>query len=247
MSLSMFQKVLSIGSLLEDDGVKQSPQTAEERMYMVPLEDIFGSSDNSMSTRYRRPIHQLSGATLSDSHSPSPRSFSVSTTYSLPTDEELSPIPVIMQTEVGCEQLDSSAILQFSIYYDVQRSVLNIHLLKATRLPFSSSSRKERGAFVRMCLASNKKQVFESSLVAKSYQVEFDESFDFHGVMNGRLHTETLIFQIYEGTTTSVVKSVGSVVLPLGEADLFGVITTMKIDETRTDLLSMVRSYHLNS
>lgn len=58
----------------------------------------------------------------------------------------------------------------------------------------------------------------------------FQKEFVFHLNMSGEKHcSDTLVFRVYKGTKPSKGKFIGSVVLPLDEADMFGV---MKIDET---------------
>lgn len=229
-----FFKRLSNLSLLDD--VKSTPessqQTPDERMYMIPLQEIFGGQ--TQFAAHRLPVSS-SASTSTGGYSPlSPKSFST-TYYTRSTEDELGLIPIVEQTELACKQLESPATLQFSIYLDIQRSVLNIHLLNATNLP-PSLNKTYQGVFVSMYLASSKETVFESKLVTKACKVVFNEDFDFPNVTSERSSKDTLIFQIYEGTMISVGKFVGSVVLPLGEVDLFGVITTMKIDETGANL-----------
>ncbi len=215
---------------------KCTPQTADQRMYMVPLKEIFGRPQDQLEFIPHRqvvPAHQKETC-RADGYSSNPGGLSISITYNLPANKLA--IPVIEQTDVSPEKLDSTTTLQFSIYYDVQHSVLNVHLLKATNLPIASASGMNQGVFLRIHIASRKDRVFESMLVTKSKLAVFNEVFELSNVRPEMVCTEKLVFQIYESGRAFVGRFIGSVVLPLGEADLFGVITTMRIDETGANL-----------
>ena len=145
--------------------------------------------------------------------------------------------PIIEQIETSTN--DKNATLQFSVYYDIQSSVLKIHLMRATNLPTmcpSRAKREKQSVFVVMCLYPNKDELFESKPVPSENTCIFDESFRFHKLTVEEACRESIIFRIYRGTKPSRGRFVGSVVMSLGEADLFGVITTMKIDESGGNL-----------
>ncbi len=134
-------------------------------------------------------------------------------------------------------QADTSPTLQFSIYHDIQRSVLTICLLGAHLLDASEGDTKNQCVFVCMNLELNReeKPIFESKLVPKSQNVIFREAFEFHGVSLQSVRRNKIIMRIYEGIKSSNGNFIGSVVLPLGEADLYG-NTTMRIDVTGRNL-----------
>ncbi len=149
-------------------------------------------------------------------------------------------IPVLEQTELTPEEAQTTPMLQLSIYFDVQCSILNIHLMKATNLAAilsGTSTRKEHlSIFVVLYLDPNKEEMFHSKLVPKSFDPEFNEQFQFTKLTMEEARRESVVFRIYEGTKSSKGRFIGSVMLPLCEVDLFGVITTMKIDASGKNL-----------
>ncbi len=160
-----------------------------------------------------------------------------------PTKHQLLPFefPIIEQTEVFPEEAGTYSTLQFSIFYDVQQSRLQIHLLKAIKLklphgPQSSPRRQQPSVLVVMHLYPHGEDIFSSQPMPWSPSTDFNQLFEFKGLAVDGARSQSLVFRIYKGTKPSQANFVGSVVLPLGEADLFGVITTMRIDETGANL-----------
>ncbi len=153
-------------------------------------------------------------------------------------DTSLLSFPVLEQSEVSPE--DTCPTLQFSVFYDIQYSTLQIHLRRATNLSLVTYDRKEKAknekskVFVIMYLYPHKGEIFESKPVQELRDPVFNEFFEFH--VEGNISPNILVFRMYEGMKVSKGNFIGSVVLPLGEADLFGVITTMKIDKSGENL-----------
>ncbi len=144
---------------------------------------------------------------------------------------------VLQRRDVLPEEVGTSPVLQFSVYYDIQRAGLRIHLLRAAKIvPLSSRPHKENNLYVLVYLYPNKEEIHESRPVPSSTNPWFNQVFEISGLTVEESHRQTLVFRIYEGSKCSKRNFSGSVVLPLGEADLFGMITTMKVDKTGENL-----------
>ena len=134
--------------------------------------------------------------------------------------------------EESCIQVEDKApVLQFSLLYDVQRSILTVHLQHASNLPA-----KDRGGtsdpFVIMYMMPNKEEVYESSVISRTLNPVFEQSFEFHRQLPDGIRQQTLVFRVYDHDRFSRNDLIGSVVFPLEGADLFGVVMRMQIDET---------------
>ncbi len=130
----------------------------------------------------------------------------------------------------GLGQVTEDSTLTFSVYHDIQRSTLQVHLSKASNLPVQKSGKK---VFVVTQLDPNHWEIYESKPVDFVANPQFDEVYEFDNLIYCR---GNVVFQVYEGYKLSKGNFIGSVVLPLGEADLFGAITTMKIDKSGENL-----------
>ncbi len=250
--MSLVRSLLSQLSFKGDQKTAEPTHEAGSRMQVVPLERIFGSPQGQIKFAEHRQISQEEtdqdyAYCTSGEFSPQAKVFrSTSVSYyqvcipndinaTCPTESYLT-FPIIEQSEILPEQTDTSPTLQFSIYHDIQRSVLNICLLGALLLPASEDDTKNQSVFVCMNLELNREEIFESKLMPKSQNVIFKEAFDFHGVSLKDVCRNRIIIRIYEGIKSSKGNFIGSVVLPLGEADLYGVNTTMRIDVTGRNL-----------
>lgn len=220
-----------LNAIKVEDQARESPA----KMQLVPLKEIFGPEPREQATftEHERTATGMVG--------PLKRRFTSSITYASPPDVDSSReafvvYPIVEQTEVSPEQANTTPTLQFSIYHNVQMATLTINLLKATNLSLSAVNKEHQRIFLKTNLAVHRLEKHESRLVPKSRNPEFQDEFMFQNVTVERLCRESIIFRIYEGTKSSKGKFIGAVVLPLNEADLFGVVTTMKIDESGGNL-----------
>lgn len=122
--------------------------------------------------------------------------------------------------------------LHFSLYHDIQRSILTVRLLKATNLAMRRkwSGSKRRGIFVVLHLHPSKEQVFESRPVSDLVNPSFDQVFEFNLTAEAAAR-ESIVFRVYEGTGPSRGHLIGLLVVPLIESDLLGVTTVRIIDD----------------
>ena len=93
---------------------------------------------------------------------------------------------------------EAASTLQFSLYFDVQRCVLSVHLQQATNLMIKTRMGMCRtDPFVVLFLQPQKEQVFESRIVKRSVDPYFDDHFDFTALHLADLKRQSLIFRIY--------------------------------------------------
>ena len=120
--------------------------------------------------------------------------------------------------------------LQFSLYYDIQRRSLSVHLQQAYNLP----ARDVRGTsdpFVVFFLLPNKEEIYESKIVHKTLNPIFDQVFEFGGILPQEIRRQTIMFRVYDHDRFTPNELIGVVALSLEEADLYGVSMKMRIDE----------------
>lgn len=128
--------------------------------------------------------------------------------------------------------------LHFSLYYDIQRRTLTVHLMEATNLP----GKDRRGAsdpFVILFLLPNKEEIFESKVQKKTHNPVFNEVFEFSGLLPNEIRRQTLVLRMLDKDSSSSSNDIGTVVLHLEEADLYGV--RVSVDLSEEDVVSQVK------
>ena len=123
--------------------------------------------------------------------------------------------------------------LQFSLHYDVLSSTLMVHLHHALNLP-AKDRHGTSDPFVVLHLVPNKDEIFQSSVVYKTLNPIFDQSFQFQRLTPDDISHQTLVFRIYDHGRFTRNESIGIIALPLENADLYGVVMRMMIQEERT-------------
>lgn len=123
--------------------------------------------------------------------------------------------------------------LQFSLHYDVQQSTLMVHLHHASNLP-AKDRQGTSDPFVVLHLVPNKEEIFQSSVVCKTLNPIFDQSFQFQGLTPDDIRRQTLIFRIYDHDRFSRNDSIGMIALPLESADLYGVVMRMMVQDEKS-------------
>ena len=147
------------------------------------------------------------------------------------------PLLTIPQSILPHPGNESCATLHFSLYYDLQRHTLTLDLKEARNLP-AKDSRGTRDPLVVVYLDPNKDEIFESKVVLKTLHPRFDQVFTFKKLLPDEVRRQTLVFRIYNHDRRRHSKDdfIGAVMLPLSEADLYGVTLTMRIDEDAKEL-----------
>lgn len=146
-------------------------------------------------------------------------------------------LPILEEAVLNDET--SLPLLQFSLYYDVQRCALTVHLHHASNVP-AKDRRGTSDPFVVLYIMPNKEEIFESKIVYQSLNPVFDQSFEFKRLLPDDIRNQTLILRVYDHDRFTKNDTIGGVILPLENADLFGVVMRMQIEE-RPDLFSEVK------
>ena len=128
------------------------------------------------------------------------------------------------------EEDGAQPTLHFSLYYDLQRQVLTIHLHKATNLP-AKDQRCTSNPFVVAYVEPSKVEICHSKIIYKTLNPTFDEMFEFKNLTPDEVRKQTIVFRIYNHDKYAKSDFIGAVVLPLREADLLGVTVGVIIDE----------------
>lgn len=128
------------------------------------------------------------------------------------------------------EVFEEEPVLQFSVYYDIQRCTLSVHLQQASNLP-AMDKRGTSDPFVTLHLDPNKVEIFDSKVVSHTLNPVFDQIFEFRNLQANEVHKQSLVLLIYDHDRFSKNDFIGAVVLSLREADLFGATVRMAIDE----------------
>lgn len=140
-------------------------------------------------------------------------------------------LPVLEETTLS--ENAHHPLLQFSLHYDVQRCTLTVHLHHGSNLP-AMDRRGTSDPFVVLYLMPNKEEIFESRVIQQTLDPVFDQSFEFKKLTPDDICQQTLILHVYDHDKFSRNDSIGGVILPLENADLFGVVMRMKIDPDPT-------------
>lgn len=172
----------------------------------VPLDKVFEFKQ----PRVPMPVHpQISG-------------YSAITDQ--PTAIDTSPLP--QQTQVS----SSEPQIHFSLYYDLQRRTLTVHLMEGTNLP-AKDRRGTSDPFVILFLLPNKEEIFESKVHKKTLNPTFNEVFEFAGLLPNEIRRQTLVLRVLDKDTLSSSDDMGTAILLLEEADLYGVRVSSTLSE----------------
>jgi len=94
--------------------------------------------------------------------------------------------------------MPSYPTIQYSLYYDIQRNVLAVHLQQIYNLPVQRKT-KNLDTVVTLYLTPHKEEVFESKVVQRSLNPLFNQHFEFSGQPGLELiKKKVLIFKIFE-------------------------------------------------
>ncbi len=139
-------------------------------------------------------------------------------------------LEVIEETNLSSVDEGLLSFLQFSLFFDIERRVLSVHLQQAINLP-AKDQRGTSDPFVVLCLAPNKDEIFESSIVYKTLNPSWDESFDFLNQTPLEIRKQSLVLKVYDHNKYSKNNFIGAIIAPLADADLYGMSVRMIIEE----------------
>lgn len=142
-------------------------------------------------------------------------------------------LPIVEENSLTGQR--NKPMLQFSLYYNIQQSTLMVHLHHASNLP-AKDRQGTSDPFVVLYLTPNKEETFQSAIIDKTLNPIFDQSFEFRRLTPDDIHRQTLIFKIYDHDRFSHNDIIGMVALPLENADLYGVVMRMMIQEDQEEV-----------
>ena len=158
----------------------------------------------------------------------------------LPLHPQISPASVIKQQPQpsgplppdAAQPTDQPAMIHFSLYYDIQRRTLTVHLLEGTNLP-AKDRRGTSDPFVILFLLPHKEEIFESKVHKRTLNPVFNEVFEFSGLIPSEIRQQTLILRVLDKDFSSS-EDMGTIIQPLEDADLYGVRVSCKLSQDAT-------------
>ena len=151
--------------------------------------------------------------------------------------ERVSWTPEVQESEASSASGRETKVeptLTFSLYYDLQRHILTLTLIKAFDLP-AKDWRGTSNPFVVMYLDPSREEVFQSRIIYETLNPSFNEHFEFRNVSLEDIQCETIVFKVYDNDKYSKKYFIGASMLPLKHADLYGATMTVAIDETAVE------------
>ena len=132
--------------------------------------------------------------------------------------------------------------IQFSLYYDIQRRTLSIHLHQALNLPLLKRDvRYSHDPFIVIFLLPTREVIHQTVTIANSRDPKYKQIFEFCGILAEEVHQQVVVFQVFYNDKFSRDHLIGSVLMPLKEADLYGVVMTKRIGDGQ-ELLKVICS-----
>lgn len=133
--------------------------------------------------------------------------------------------------------IDDPAI-QFSLYYDIQRRTLSVHLYQALNLPVRRDIRGSHDPFIVIFLLPTREVVHQTVTISNNRDPKYKQIFEFGGILAEEVYQQVLVFQVFYSDKFTRDHLIGSVLMPLKEADLYGIVMTKMIGEGQ-DLLKV--------
>ena len=133
-------------------------------------------------------------------------------------------------------------MLTFSVMYDIQSGILYVTLKFATNLesllPPKALMSKISTASVSIYLLPNKKEIMHAETDVRTTNPVFNKTVQFDGILVGKLEWKTLVFELYYNRAL-----IGTVKLPLKDADLLGYTVCKHIERSSEHSEVMYSSY----
>ena len=93
---------------------------------------------------------------------------------------------------------DPPPLLYFSLYFDIQRRALTLNLIKIVNLPQKPANQGSCDPFVMMFLMPNKQEVLQSVIKQRTLNPEFQQVFEFGGILANDLKNQVLVFRVFD-------------------------------------------------
>ena len=193
-----------------------SMETVDEESHLMIEKSLMFPQEVKYSTLSFSPsldLQKLQAVTPPTSRPESPAGWAIGAT----SDEE--------------EDDDSQPTLQFSLYYDIQRRTLTVNLQRAYNLPVKDIFMGSSDPFVVMFLLPSREEILQSKIVEKDLNPVFDQVFEFRAILSQELYSQVLVMQVYDHDKFASNDLIGSVLIPMKEAELYGMTMKRKIGE----------------
>ena len=138
--------------------------------------------------------------------------------------------------------------IQFSLYYDIQRRTLSVHLYQALNLPVRRDARSH-DPFVVIFLLPTREVIHQTMTLTNNRNPKYKQIFEFGGILAEEVYQQVLVFQVFYSDRFVRDQLIGSVLVPLKEADLYGIVMTKTIGEGQ-ELLKVhvcIYLFHIHS
>ena len=95
-------------------------------------------------------------------------------------------------------KLKNPPYVYFSLYFDIQRRALTVNLVKVENLPPKPPNQGSCDPFVMMFLLPNKQEVLQSVIKQRTLNPEFQQVFEFGGILANDLKNQVLVFRVFD-------------------------------------------------
>ena len=100
--------------------------------------------------------------------------------------------------EGGASVVLDPPVVYFSLYFDIQRRALTVNLIKVVNLPRKPANQGSCDPFVMMFLLPNKQEVLQSVVKHRTLNPEFQQVFEFGGILANDLKNQVLVFRVFD-------------------------------------------------
>lgn len=109
-------------------------------------------------------------------------------------------------TEGATVVMEDAPFIYFSLYFDIQRRALTVNLIKVENLPRKPPNQGSCDPFVMMFLLPNKQEVLQSVIKQRTLNPEFQQVFEFGGILANDLKNQVLVFRVFGHDRSVCVK-----------------------------------------
>ena len=100
--------------------------------------------------------------------------------------------------EVASTTDENPPYIYFSLYFDIQRRALMVNLIKVENLPPKPPNQGSCDPFVMLFLLPNKQEVLQSVVKQRTLNPEFQQVFEFGGILANDLKNQVLVFRVFD-------------------------------------------------
>ena len=100
--------------------------------------------------------------------------------------------------EVTSTTDENPPYIYFSLYFDIQRRALMVNLIKVENLPLKPPNQGSCDPFVMLFLLPNKQEVLQSVVKQRTLNPEFQQVFEFGGILANDLKNQVLVFRVFD-------------------------------------------------